>query len=158
MKPFSIKTTVTALATAATLLTSGIAPVPQAAAEPVVVPGLAGKIHPLTPGPCATKPWLCGPGVIVTPPAPPAPPPPAPPAPAPGISTGTAAAIGIVGGVIAGAAIANAQRPREVYVEPAGNPSAHLNWCYAKYRSYREWDNSWQPYEGPRRPCISPYL
>ncbi|WP_240547461.1 BA14K family protein [Mesorhizobium tianshanense] len=30
--------------------------------------------------------------------------------------------------------------------------------CYDRYRSYPEWDNSWQPYNGPRRQCISPYM
>ena len=34
---------------------------------------------------------------------------------------------------------------------------AHLNWCYDRYRSYREWDNTFQPYHGPRRACYSPY-
>lgn len=34
---------------------------------------------------------------------------------------------------------------------------AHINWCYARYRSYRAWDNSFQPYYGPRRQCLSPY-
>lgn len=36
--------------------------------------------------------------------------------------------------------------------------SAHVQWCYSRYRSYRSWDNSWQPYNGPRRQCISPYM
>ena len=35
--------------------------------------------------------------------------------------------------------------------------SAHVRWCYDRYRSYREWDNTFQPYEGPRRQCYSPY-
>lgn len=35
--------------------------------------------------------------------------------------------------------------------------SAHVRWCYNRYRSYRAWDNSWQPYNGPRRQCRSPY-
>lgn len=35
--------------------------------------------------------------------------------------------------------------------------SRHIEWCYGQYRSYREWDNSWQPLRGPRRECISPY-
>jgi hypothetical protein len=35
--------------------------------------------------------------------------------------------------------------------------SAHIRWCYSRYRSYRAWDNSWQPYHGPRRQCRSPY-
>jgi len=35
--------------------------------------------------------------------------------------------------------------------------NAHANWCFARYRSYRAWDNSFQPYHGTRRLCISPY-
>ncbi|MGU3576741.1 BA14K family protein [Brucellaceae bacterium C25G] len=34
---------------------------------------------------------------------------------------------------------------------------AHVNWCANKYRSYRAYDNSYQPYEGPRAQCYSPY-
>ena len=33
----------------------------------------------------------------------------------------------------------------------------HVDWCYDRYRSYRESDNTFQPYNGPRRECISPY-
>ena len=35
--------------------------------------------------------------------------------------------------------------------------SAHVRWCYNRYRSYRAWDNTYQPYNGPRRQCRSPY-
>ncbi|TWG95491.1 BA14K-like protein [Mesorhizobium sp. J18] len=35
--------------------------------------------------------------------------------------------------------------------------NAHVQWCYNRYRSYRASDNTFQPYSGPRRPCISPY-
>ncbi|PBC03276.1 BA14K family protein [Mesorhizobium sp. WSM3860] len=35
---------------------------------------------------------------------------------------------------------------------------AHVQWCYDRYRSYRAWDNTFQPYNGPRRQCISPYI
>jgi hypothetical protein len=45
-------------------------------------------------------------------------------------------------------------RPRYYY---RGGGSGHEQWCYSRYRSYRAWDNSWQPYYGPRRQCISPY-
>ena len=38
-----------------------------------------------------------------------------------------------------------------------GSGSAHVNWCYDRYRSYRAYDNTFQPYEGPRRQCYSPY-
>lgn len=42
---------------------------------------------------------------------------------------------------------------RQVY---AGN-NRHLAWCYGRYRSYRLTDNTFQPYHGPRRECLSPY-
>jgi len=35
--------------------------------------------------------------------------------------------------------------------------NAHVTWCYERYRSYRAYDNTYQPYHGPRRQCISPY-
>ncbi|MBN9071330.1 MAG: BA14K family protein [Rhizobiales bacterium] len=39
-----------------------------------------------------------------------------------------------------------------------GNLSAeHVDWCYARYKSYRAKDNSYQPEKGPRRTCVSPY-
>lgn len=37
-----------------------------------------------------------------------------------------------------------------------GAPS-HRNWCANRYRSYRAYDNSYQPNYGPRRLCRSPY-
>ena len=42
---------------------------------------------------------------------------------------------------------------RQVY--SGGN--AHSRWCYARYRSYRAYDNTFQPYYGSRRACVSPY-
>lgn len=36
-------------------------------------------------------------------------------------------------------------------------PPAHVQWCYSRYRSYRAYDNTFQPYNGPRRQCRSPY-
>lgn len=59
------------------------------------------------------------------------------------------------GAFIAGAIIGGAIANDNVY---RGGGSAHVRWCYDRYRSYREWDNSWQPYNGPRRQCISPYM
>jgi hypothetical protein len=38
-----------------------------------------------------------------------------------------------------------------------GGASGHVEWCHARYRSYRAWDNTWQPNYGRRRQCISPY-
>lgn len=45
---------------------------------------------------------------------------------------------------------------RRYYTRPATG-SAHVEWCYGQYRSYRASDNTWQPYQGPRRQCVSPY-
>jgi hypothetical protein len=54
------------------------------------------------------------------------------------------------GGVIVGNAIS---RPAPVY----RTGSAHVRWCNNRYRSYRAYDNTYQPNYGPRRECISPY-
>lgn len=48
------------------------------------------------------------------------------------------------------------------YVEPRRAyryrlSQAHYDWCQARYRSYRASDNTFQPYNGPRRQCRSPY-
>ena len=62
-----------------------------------------------------------------------------------------------------GVATAIAPQPRYVYREPAsryyarGLSPQHYRWCYDRYRSYRDYDNSYQPYSGPRRRCYSPY-
>ena len=34
---------------------------------------------------------------------------------------------------------------------------SHVSWCANRYRSYRAYDNTFQPNNGPRRACISPY-
>lgn len=52
-------------------------------------------------------------------------------------------------GAIIGGAIANDRG----YV----GGSSHVNWCANRYRSYRAYDNTYQPYNGPRRQCNSPY-
>jgi hypothetical protein len=44
-------------------------------------------------------------------------------------------------------------RPRVHY----RHGGSHVEWCYARYRSYRAWDNTFQPYHGGRRQCWSPY-
>ncbi|MHB2264993.1 BA14K family protein [Aliihoeflea sp. PC F10.4] len=56
-------------------------------------------------------------------------------------------------GAIVGGAIAS--QPSREYSRDYG--SAHVNWCYDRYRSYRASDNTFQPYNGPRRQCRSPY-
>jgi hypothetical protein len=39
----------------------------------------------------------------------------------------------------------------------ASSANDHEAWCYNRYRSYRAWDNTFQPYNGPRRQCYSPF-
>lgn len=59
-------------------------------------------------------------------------------------------------GAIIGGAIAS--QPR--YVEPApavGVNPRHYEWCASRYRSYRAYDNTFQPNSGPRRSCLSPF-
>lgn len=40
---------------------------------------------------------------------------------------------------------------------PVRYGNRHVEWCYDRYRSYRAYDNTYQPYNGPRRQCYSPY-
>ena len=55
----------------------------------------------------------------------------------------------IIGGLAAGAIIGSiiASQPRV----RAG--SSHVDYCYSRYRSYRAYDNTYQPTYGPRRQC-----
>lgn len=55
-------------------------------------------------------------------------------------------------GVIIGGSNRNGSHVRPGYTNPQ-----HVRWCSNKYRSYRQRDNSFQPYHGPRRECRSPY-
>ncbi|WP_432761578.1 BA14K family protein [Rhizobium calliandrae] len=58
-------------------------------------------------------------------------------------------------GVVVGSAVS---RPRPVHhtTAPSRN-SRHVSWCMNRFRSYRVSDNTFQPYNGPRRQCVSPY-
>lgn len=49
-----------------------------------------------------------------------------------GLATGA-----IVGGVLS--------QPRYVTPQYQGGGNAHVEWCYSRYRSYRAWDNTFQP-------------
>jgi hypothetical protein len=52
----------------------------------------------------------------------------------------------------AGAIIGGAMsQPRPAY------GGSHVEWCQNRWRSYRAYDNSYQPNSGPRRICVSPY-
>lgn len=35
--------------------------------------------------------------------------------------------------------------------------SAHVQWCYDRWRSYRASDNTYQPFNGGRQYCVSPH-
>jgi hypothetical protein len=48
-------------------------------------------------------------------------------------------------------------RDRDYRRSYRGLSRAHVEWCYDRYRSYRASDNTFQPYNGPRRQCYSPY-
>jgi hypothetical protein len=49
--------------------------------------------------------------------------------------------------------------PRGGYGQPTYQlTERHYRWCERRYRSYRRWDNTFQPYHGPRKQCVSPYL
>ena len=62
----------------------------------------------------------------------------------------------ITGAIVGGALATPPPPPPPVYrARPAAN--AHVRWCYDRYKSYRAYDNSYQPYNGPRRQCYSPY-
>ena len=61
-------------------------------------------------------------------------------------------AAAFLGGAIIGGAIANSQAAPRVR-----SGGGHTQWCYDRYRSYRASDNTFQPNNGPRRQCNSPY-
>lgn len=54
----------------------------------------------------------------------------------------------IAGALVTGA-IVNSQ--------PRSSGNAHTEWCYNRYRSYRASDDTYQPNNGPRQLCNSPY-
>jgi hypothetical protein len=58
----------------------------------------------------------------------------------------------------AGALIGGALASEPRYVEPSNgiNPR-HYEWCANRYRSYRAFDNTFQPNNGPRQQCLSPF-
>lgn len=56
------------------------------------------------------------------------------------------------GALIAGAAANSARAAPPVVVS---NP--HVDWCLSRYRSYNPYDNTFQPFNGPRRYCRSPF-
>jgi hypothetical protein len=62
----------------------------------------------------------------------------------------------IIGGAIAAQPRYVEPAPAPVYRTEALNPR-HYDWCHARYRSYDAYSNTFQPYNGPRQTCHSPY-
>jgi hypothetical protein len=63
-------------------------------------------------------------------------------------------------GALIGGAIASQPRyvePAPVYRGGGGLNPRHYEWCAGRYRSYDAYSNSFQPYNGPRQTCHSPY-
>jgi hypothetical protein len=70
-------------------------------------------------------------------------------------------------GAIIGGALAAPRyvEPAPRYIEPAPAPvyrasglnPRHYEWCAGRYRSYDSYSNTFQPYNGPRQQCYSPY-
>ncbi len=73
--------------------------------------------------------------------------------------------IGAVGGLVVGAALASRHNryyddhyyERRTYRPRRSYRSAHVSWCYNRYRSYRARSNTWVSYGGSIRTCHSPY-
>lgn len=57
---------------------------------------------------------------------------------------------------VAGAIIGGAMSQQPARAAPRLS-NAHINWCHNRWRSYRASDNTYQPYNGPRQQCRSPY-
>jgi hypothetical protein len=75
-----------------------------------------------------------------------------------------ALALGAIGGLVVGAAIASSHNryydshyydERPIY--RGRYASAHVSWCLNRYRSYRPRSNTWISYGGRVRVCYSPY-
>jgi len=62
-----------------------------------------------------------------------------------------------IAGAIIGGAISN-QNNNNSNSGPVRITREHLRWCESQYRSYRASDNTFQPYNGPRQQCVSPYM
>ncbi|AWM27747.1 hypothetical protein AOX55_00004968 (plasmid) [Sinorhizobium fredii CCBAU 25509] len=49
-------------------------------------------------------------------------------------------------------------KPDEGQTTASALPTGHDEWCANRYRSYRPSDNTYTPFSGGRRTCISPYM
>ncbi|MET0747937.1 MAG: BA14K family protein [Rhizobium sp.] len=58
-------------------------------------------------------------------------------------------------GALIGGAIVS--QPRYYARPSSGLNPRHYEWCANRYRSYRGYDNTFQPNNGPRQQCLSPF-
>jgi hypothetical protein len=151
-KTRKILTTLTMVAVATTTSLTAIS---GAQAHPVGPPHL----HAVPPGALAPVPgplFPVPPGGFLPPPPPP-PGPPAPPAPPHkhGMKPGAAAALGVLGGVLIGSAIANANKNKPA--PAAGLPTEHYLYCDKKYKTYVIATNTYTGYDMKPHYCVSPW-
>jgi hypothetical protein len=67
-------------------------------------------------------------------------------------------AAAFLGGLIIGGALDGPRYDSPRYVRPGYRlTNSHVRWCYDRYQSYDASSNTFQPYNGPRRECFSPY-
>jgi len=141
----------TTLTMVAVTTTASLTAVSNAQAAPLG-PGVI-----IGPGPIIDPPFPFPPGGLAPPPPPP-PGPPAPPAPDPhhhgGLKPGAAAALGVLGGVLIGSALAKKNQPAPA---AAGLPAAHYAYCDAKYKTYVIATNTYTGYDMKPHYCVSPY-
>lgn len=77
-----------------------------------------------------------------------------------GGSSGPDLGSAIVGAIVGGVIVNQLNSGRQPHYAPPATTylsRAHIDWCHNRWRSYRVSDNSYQPYNGPRRICSSPY-
>lgn len=64
----------------------------------------------------------------------------------------------VVGAIVGGLIVHQFQQQPQPRAQAGSFLSQnHIAWCQNRWRSYRITDNSYQPYNGPRRVCVSPY-
>jgi hypothetical protein len=74
-----------------------------------------------------------------------------------GPDLGSAIVGAIVGGIIVNQFQQSGQYPHQGTQRGSYLSRSHIDWCHNRWRSYRVSDNSYQPYNGPRRMCVSPF-
>ncbi len=72
-----------------------------------------------------------------------------------GLKSGQAVALGVIGGVILGSAIANSNKQP---APAAGLPAAHYAYCDGKYKTYVIATDTYTGYDGLQHYCNSPYV